>query len=654
MRAAAISVFVFVGLGSLAIATQTVASIFRDQPALGAPILRLQGAGVYWPWSIVGWSQQWRALYPRPFVLADFILMCGCSLGAIGAIAADAAGIPRLRRHGENGWADFADVKDAGLFAHAGAVLGKFAGEILTFDAPGHLLLVGASRSGKGRGHVVPTLLAWPHSALVLDIKGELADGDRRHAFPGTAGFRETLGPVLRFAPTHAASARFNPLFEVRKGANEVRDVQNIVEIIVDPAGDGRHEDFWDRSAKQVLVGLILHVLYCEPDHRKTLAVVREKLRDLDAHAQQMRLVLHRRSPETGRAGNPSRSPARRRKLSLGRRAHALGHQGDRGKFLRYLRRSAGGREHVGFGFPRRRSHVRRKAGHALSAAAAVGRRPADAVDAPHPQPDHTRADGESDLRRLGSAKRTSFLLLLDEFPQLGRLPFFETAMGAFAGYGLKAYLVCQSLNHVTRAYGRDSVILDNCHVVTAFAAADIETAKTIAAMAGERWEMVEQESVARPRRAADAPRAPPHSAKNAARFMLPADVRQLPDDEQIIFVAGRKADPRQEASFRPGAHLSAPGFGQRRGSARRLTTAHDWVGVRPLGQLVKDKKTRSEESADESLQGDLFRDPKHPSARRWARRASKRAAAPRSRHLRRRCKHPPSAFICQSNWPPN
>ncbi len=301
MRAAAISVFVFAGLGSLAIATQTVAGIFRDQPALGAPIIRLQGVAAYWPWSILSWSQQWRAHYPRPFALGDFIMMCGCGLGAIAAIAADAAGIPRLRRHGQSGWADFARVREAGLFARAGAVLGKYAGEILAFDAPGHLLLIGASRSGKGRGHVVPTLLAWPHSALVLDIKGELASGDPRHDFPGTAGFRETLGPVLRFAPTNAASARFNPLLEVRKGANEVRDVQNIVEIIVDPAGDSRHEGFWDRSAKQILVGVILHVLYCEPDHRKTLAVVRERLRDLDAQAQQMRLVLHRRNPETGR-----------------------------------------------------------------------------------------------------------------------------------------------------------------------------------------------------------------------------------------------------------------------------------------------------------------------------------------------------------------
>ena len=73
-------------------------------------------------------------------------------------------------------------------------------------------------------------------------------------------------------------------------------------------------------------------------------------------------------------------------------------------------------------------------------------------------------------------------------------------AMGAMAGYGLKAYLVCQSLNHIVRAYGRDNVILDNCHIVTSFAAADTETAKRIADMAGEAWEMRPQLSEQRPR----------------------------------------------------------------------------------------------------------------------------------------------------------
>ena len=68
------------------------------------------------------------------------------------------------------------------------------------------------------------------------------------------------------------------------------------------------------------------------------------------------------------------------------------------------------------------------------------------------------------------------------------------------AGYGLKAFLATQSLNHLTKAYGRDNVILDNCHIVTAFAAADGDTAKRIADMAGEVWEFRESETLKRPK----------------------------------------------------------------------------------------------------------------------------------------------------------
>jgi type IV secretory pathway TraG/TraD family ATPase VirD4 len=221
---------ILAALGALSAATQSVAAIFDYQSALGAPAARIAGVAVYWPWSVFTWAAAWRDRYPRPFALADLVVLAGSGGGVLVLAIAAQAGAPKLRRHGAIGWAQFADVRAAGLFAAGGAVLGKFDSEIIAYDGAGHLLLVGASRSGKGRGHVVPTLLAWPRSVLALDVKGELAYGDARHDFLGVAGFREELGPVLRFAPTAAKSARFNPLFEVRKGANEVRDVQNVVE----------------------------------------------------------------------------------------------------------------------------------------------------------------------------------------------------------------------------------------------------------------------------------------------------------------------------------------------------------------------------------------------------------------------------------------
>ncbi len=212
-----------------------------------------------------------------------------------------------------------------------------------------------------------------------------------------------------------------------------------------------------------------------------------------------------------------------------------------------------------------------------------------------------------------GREKRHRLLMCLDEFPQLGRMPFFETAMGAMAGYGLKAYLVCQSLNHIIRAYGRDNVILDNCHVVTAFAAADMETAKRIAEMAGEVWEIRPQESVQRPH-AILGPRKGNITYREERRpLLLPGDVRQLARDEQLVFVSGAKPLKTKKLRFDQEKMLAAR---MRRSSAETvtLTTAHDWENVAPLGMLPLERKkpVRSSAPARDGRalsQSDLFAD---------------------------------------------
>ncbi len=76
------------------------------------------------------------------------------------------------------------------------------------------------------------------------------------------------------------------------------------------------------------------------------------------------------------------------------------------------------------------------------------------------------------------SGKRHRLLLMLDEFPALGRLDFFESALAFMAGYGLKGFLIAQSLNQIERAYGPNNAILDNCHVRVSFATNDERTAK--------------------------------------------------------------------------------------------------------------------------------------------------------------------------------
>lgn len=201
--------------------------------------------------------------------------------------------------------------------------------------------------------------------------------------------------------------------------------------------------------------------------------------------------------------------------------------------------------------------------------------------------------------------KNHTLLLVLDEFPQLGRMPTFETQMAAMAGYGMKAFIVCQSFNHITRAYGRDNVILDNCHIVTAFSAADMETAKRIADMAGEAWEMRPQLSEQRPRAVLGVAKGSVTYREERRPLMLPGDVRKLPRDEQLIFIAGSKPLRTRKLRFD-----RLPLFVQRLRPAGRapvaLSVQHDWMDVAPLGRLKKEAKAPR---GPARAQPDLFAD---------------------------------------------
>jgi type IV secretion system protein VirD4 len=132
------------------------------------------------------------------------------------------------------------------------------------------VLCFAPTRSGKGVGLVVPTLLTWPGSAIVHDIKGE--------NWGLTAGWRSRFGRVLLFDPTNLASSSYNPLLEVRRGDAEVRDIQNVADILVDPEGALERRNHWEKTSHSLLVGAILHVLYAEAD--KTLAGVANFLSD--------------------------------------------------------------------------------------------------------------------------------------------------------------------------------------------------------------------------------------------------------------------------------------------------------------------------------------------------------------------------------------
>jgi type IV secretory pathway TraG/TraD family ATPase VirD4 len=140
-------------------------------------------------------------------------------------------------------------ARRAGLLGPDGVVLGRLDGNYLRHDGPEHVLCFAPTRSGKGVGLVIPTLLTWPYSTIVHDIKGE--------NFQLTSGWRERFGSVLLFDPTDLASAAYNPLLEIRKGDCEVRDAQNVADILADPEGALERRNHWGKTNHSLLVGAI-------------------------------------------------------------------------------------------------------------------------------------------------------------------------------------------------------------------------------------------------------------------------------------------------------------------------------------------------------------------------------------------------------------
>ena len=141
------------------------------------------------------------------------------------------------------------------------------------------------------------------------------------------------------------------------------------------------------------------------------------------------------------------------------------------------------------------------------------------------------------DLKAKGGRHR--LLLMLDEFPALGRLDFFECALAFMAGYGLKSFLIAQSLNQIEKAYGPNNSILDNCHVRVSFATNDERTAKRVSDALGTATEMRAMKNYAGHRLQPWLGHLMVSRSETARPLLTPGEVMQLPPADEIVMVAG-------------------------------------------------------------------------------------------------------------------
>ena len=514
-------------------ATQWTAAALGYQLRLGSPWFDLFGTPVYHPWRLFEWWFVFDAYAPDIFSQGGTI--AGAS-GMAAVVVAIGMSIWRSRQsrlvttYGSARWADAAEVRKAGLTQPAGVFLGLHDGQYLRHEGPEHGLAFAPTRSGKGVGLVVPTLLSWPGSAVIHDIKGE-----NWHL---TAGWRSRFSHCLLFNPTDAKSAAYNPLLEVRRGAHEVRDVQNIADILVDPEGALEKRNHWEKTSHALLVGAILHVLYAVED--KTLRGVANFLSD---PACPFEVTLHRmmttRHLPDGQNGGPHPVVASAAREVLNKSENERsGVLSTAMSFLGLYRDPT-----------------------VAEVTSRCDWRIADLISAEHPvslylvvpPSDISRTKPLIRLilnqvgRRLtesldgsdGIERRHKLLLMLDEFPALGRLDFFESALAFMAGYGLRAFLIAQSLNQIDKAYGPNHSILDNCHVRITFATNDERTAKRISETLGTATELRAQRNYAGHRLAPWLGHLMVSRQETARPLLTPGEVMQLPPDESVVMVSG-------------------------------------------------------------------------------------------------------------------
>jgi type IV secretion system protein VirD4 len=525
-------VFAIVMLGVWA-ATQWCAAMLSYQPQLGPAWFTLFDRPVYRPWAIFPWWYHYEAYAPQVFDKAG--MLAGAS-GFLGCAAAIAGSLWRARQsrhvttYGSARWATEREIARAGLTRDAGVFLGRLHGQYLRHDGPEHVMAFAPTRSGKGVGLVVPTLLSWPGSTVVHDIKGE--------NWQLTAGWRSRFSHALLFNPTDPASAKYNPLLEVRRGTDEVRDVQNIADILVDPEGALERRNHWEKTSHSLLVGAILHILYAEEE--KTLARVAAFLSDpqrpFTATLKRMMATNHLGTAEAPNV-HPVVASAAREVLNKSENERS-GVLSTAMSFLGLYRDPT-------------IAHVTSRCDWRI----------ADLVEAEHPVSlylvippsdiSRTKPLVRLVLNQIGrrlteklegagqGARQHQLLMMLDEFPALGRLDFFETSLAFMAGYGVRAFLIAQSLNQIEKAYGEHNAILDNCHVRVAFATNDERTARRISDALGVATEQRAMRNYAGHRLAPWLAHVMVSRQETARPLLTQGEVMQLPADDELVLVSG-------------------------------------------------------------------------------------------------------------------
>ena len=515
----------------LQLSTQYAAYKFGYAASLGTPIHMLFDKLPLYPfWNIVYWFSQLRKYYGQHEVITQIFGMAGYITALSMLLGAIATRMVFLKDgtsaheslHGSAHWADKQEIIQAGLLDKkgnenkVGVVVGGWMDgnklKVLRHNGEEHVLVFAPTRSGKGVGLVLPTLLGeWRESVFVLDIKSE--------NFNLTSGYRKNvLGhEVYRFNPadpravSEGTSVTFNPLEEIPldyqkvEGKNRyervIRDskdsetavIQRIAEILVDPEGRGL-SDHWTRTSHALVVGAITHLIY--------------------------RGYANGFCPSISDIGEELSKPGQewRETVKSWQMFPHLGYEDDGvtpipHPLVLYASQEAVQREdrEASSVISTLLSYFSLYRDPVISANTAVSSfKLLDLMNRDKPvafyftvkptdlarlQPFirifvtlmiNTLADEQSHSEgRAKMIHKHRLLLMLDEFPSIGRLPIFERALAFIGGFGLKAYIIVQDLSQIFAAYGERETITANSNIQIAYSTGNNATAKLLSEKTG-------------------------------------------------------------------------------------------------------------------------------------------------------------------------
>lgn len=498
------------GLAVLAVvamsaATQRAAAAYGYQSGLGSPWFVASGIPWYAPWSIFLWSDQIAPVVLDEAMTVGQIVFVIPLFVVAGLLVANRKYKGNTTLHGSAHWATRPEIERLSYFSGDGVYVGGWWDKklkqllYLRHNGPEHILCFAPTRSGKGVGLILPTLLSWPGSSLVLDIKGE--------NWALTSGWRKSQGhTVLRFDPSDASGSgcRFNPVDEIRLTQLEaIQDVQNMALMLVDPDGKGL-EDHWTKAAFGFFSGLILHcciMIRGKEGRSATLndltQMMADESRTTDELLDEMLTEDHAMlfsafAPEdvAVRVGTACHTfiASSAREMKSKSEKEASGVLSSALVNMALYRDPIVTMNTANSDF---RIHDLMNSENPVSLYLVVSPASADRVKP------LMRLIVDMIIRRVCAEMKfeggTSvagykhrLLLMLDEFTSLGKLPIIEKAIAYIAGYGGKMYIIVQDTKQLNGVYGKDNAIMANCHVRIAYAPNDPETADLLSKMTGQ------------------------------------------------------------------------------------------------------------------------------------------------------------------------